>query len=77
MRSPFRHVGQPGVTHLDAEVRTEEGHVTFPRRCGHNKLLKNNPKPIKTIVFPLPSAGLGLVLISLSLSNTKTASSQN
>lgn len=50
-RSPLRHVGQPGVTHLDEEVMTGEGYVTFHRRYGCNKLLKSNPKPIKRIVF--------------------------
>lgn len=63
--SPLRHVGQPGVTHLDDEVKAEEGYVTFRRSCGYNKLLKSNPKPINWTVFPLPSAGPGLTLTRL------------
>lgn len=76
-KTPLRHIGQTGVTHLEEGVMTEEGYVTFHRRCGDNKLLKSNPKPFKWIVFPLPSGGPGLVLISLSLSNTNTASPNN
>nr|XP_009673926.1 PREDICTED: LOW QUALITY PROTEIN: probable RNA-binding protein EIF1AD [Struthio camelus australis] len=32
-------------------------YFTFQKRFPDNKLLKNNPKPIKSIVIPLTSAG--------------------